>query len=151
MTFDEMRDKINAKGYEPRVPYVRKPKTPPDIALLSADAIFKFAADNKLEGQTIEQVRNALLAKLQNEYTAACAARDSYNADAARCQEEWENDLLDCAVDYGYPKDSPLLPIINSIAWDRGHSYGHSEVLIHFQNMLESFLPVIDNYRLVKK
>lgn len=47
---------------------------------------------------------------------------------------------MDLATDNGIPHDHPKLDLLWQKAWEMGHSYGLSEVKIHFDDLAELIL-----------
>jgi hypothetical protein len=142
MDYDEIREKIKSKGYEPTAPYVRpilfKPVTPEDVLnCLKASDISMTHAQAVAQA---EETKRKAVAESNTAYTL-------YNKQLADAMEQFEEDLYSASGVKGHP----ILPYLFHQAWQTGHSYGLSEVLCHFQDLVDRFEPLLAEYNFVLK
>jgi hypothetical protein len=116
-------ERINNGEYRPQRTYPAYPEKP---ALLCKRA-------NDLTAEEIAQLHDTKLdwEQCMKDYREA---RESYGKAEAEINHAFQKDLCDeCGVE---PFDGPFAESMYAIAWDEGHSAGHSEVASCFMRLL---------------
>ena len=142
--YEELIGNINFGAYKPIVPFctVVKAKTPTDGEVVE---FMKSEAGRHLTfSQAFSTMSQARL--LKEEATAAQA--DEYAADLTRKTARFWHDVESV---FGMPKDHPMAAPLRSMAWERGHSAGLSDVVACYSDLVDNLKQVITGYTFVKK
>ena len=118
----DFNDKLQSGAYKTKFPYPGKPKRP---AILDKAA----GALTKEELDSIPQVKE----RYQFECDTLESTRRAYREDERRLEMEFWKDMCE---DYGVPQDHPFIVQLRTIAWDKGHSSGYSDVHGQFVDLL---------------
>ena len=141
MTHQDIADKINNKVYTSVEPYVRIVR----FIEPTAESIVRYLKEHK--DLTYEQALAAIIIERKEKEKQTTEAHKKYNLSSVNKLSEFFKDLEALSGIEG----SPLLKPLTSFAWAHGHSAGYHGVLGVFEDLLESFKDIIDNYNIVAK
>ena len=117
-------DRIYAGDFNPKSAYPDKPKVPEIL---------------KKKAHDLTDAELASIPRLRNEYEAACAEavdlREKYNSEVSHLHSDFYKALCE---EYGVNPDDPFVKGMMSLAWDKGHANGYSEVA----SIFDDFIPL---------
>lgn len=122
---DEFYQKMQDGHYKPKTGYPVKPYKPKLLSM-------------KVEELTNGDLENIAMVKAKyNERMAEYEKlKDACYKEQNKVETQWFNDLMELA---GVPKDHPFVVKLYNIAYERGHSAGHSEVAYWFFDLVELY------------
>ena len=136
-----IQENIEKGVYKAQAPYVRikrfqEPKPDQIIGFMKNNP--KLNYDDALE----QMIKN-----LKEEEATTKSAQELYWKEDNACIQQFKNDL----DEFSEIKGNPLLEIIKTLTWEQGHANGFSAILECFENHLEAFKKITDNYDLLPK
>lgn len=122
----DIRENIKNGVYKPKREYPQRPKKPrqPMGKDATSEAFKKYAED---------------LESWENEMAQYKSEQDAYSKEQAECHNQFEKDCCEVEGITNHPHCSKIY----AKAYQDGHSYGHSEVIIHLEDLC-SFLRDIE-------